>query len=52
MLCDNLEGWYGGEVGGRFKRDGTYTYLWLIRVDAWEKPTQYCKANYPPIKTE
>ena len=28
----------------RFKRVGTYVYLWLIHVDVWQKPTQYCKA--------
>ena len=22
----------------------TYVYLWLIHVDVWHKPTQYCKA--------
>ena len=36
MLCGNLEWW---EV-----REGTYVYLWLIHVDVWQKPTQYCKA--------
>ena len=41
-LCDNLEGWDGEEVGGRFKREGTHVYLWLIHVDIWQKPTQYC----------
>ena len=35
MLCDNLEKWDG--VGGKFKRDGTYIYLWLIHVDVWQK---------------
>ena len=36
--------WGGGwEVGGRFKREETYVYLWLIYVDVWQKPTQYCK---------
>ena len=46
---DNLEGWYGGwQVGGRFKREMTFIYLWLIHVDVWQKPIQYC--NYPPIK--
>ena len=34
----------GWEVGGRFKREGKYVYLWLIQVDIWQKPTQYCKA--------
>ena len=41
VLCDSLEGW---EVGGRLKREGTCVYLWLIHVDVWQKPTQYCKA--------
>jgi len=27
---------------GRFKREGTYVYLWLIHVDVWQKPTQNC----------
>ena len=40
MLCDNLEGW---KVRGRFKREGIYVYLWLIHVDIWQKPSQYCK---------
>ena len=31
-------------MGGRFKREGTYVYLWLIHVDIWQKPTQYYKA--------
>ena len=31
-------------MGGRFKREGTYIYLWLIHVDVWQKSTQYCKA--------
>ena len=28
----------------RFKREGTYVYLWLIHVAIWQKPTQHCKA--------
>ena len=27
----------GWEVGGRFTRDGTYIYLWLIQVGTWCK---------------
>ena len=34
----------GCEVGRRFRRKGTYVYLWLIHADVWQKPTQYCKA--------
>ena len=37
VLCDNLEEWEVGE--GRFKREGTYVYLWLIHV-VWQKPIQ------------
>ena len=44
MLCDNLEGGIGWDVQGRFKMEGTYVYLWLIRVVIQQKPTQYCKA--------
>ena len=33
----------GWEVGGRFKREGTYVYLWL-------KPTQYSKAIILQLK--
>ena len=47
VLCDNLEGW---EVGGRFKREGTYIYLWLIHVDVWQKPSQYCKVIIHQLK--
>ena len=37
-------------MGGRFKREGTYVYLWLIHVDVWQKPTQYCKAIILQLK--
>jgi len=47
VLCDNLEGW---EVGRRFKREGTYVYLWLIYVDVWQKPTQHYKAIILQLK--
>ena len=30
-------------VGGSFQREGMSVYLWLIHVDVWQKPTQYCK---------
>jgi len=41
VLCDNLEGCMGREVGERFKREGTYVYLWLIHLDIWQNPSQY-----------
>ena len=50
VLCDNLEGWDGVGGGGRFKGGGIYVYLWLIHVDAWQKPTHYCKAIILQLK--
>ena len=37
-------------MGGRFKWKGKYVYLLLIRVDVWQKPTQYCKAIILQLK--
>ena len=35
---------------GAFNREGTYVCLWLIHVDIWHKPTQYCKAIILQLK--
>ena len=40
----------GGGMGGRFKREGTYVYLWPIHVVVWQKPTQHCKAIIIQLK--
>ena len=40
----------GWEVGRRSKGEETYVYLWLIHVDVWQKPTQYCKAIKKNLK--
>ena len=37
-------GGMGQEMGGRFKREWIYIYLWLIHVEVWQK-TKFCKAN-------
>ena len=54
------KGGRGWEAGGSYKKEGSYLYLWLIHVDTWQKPIQYCKAiifqlkinykkkNFPP----
>ena len=31
-------------LGGRFKMEGTYVYLWLIHAGVWQKSMQYYKA--------
>ena len=33
-LCINLGGEMGREMGGRFKREGIYVYLWLIHENS------------------
>jgi len=40
----------GREVRGRFKREGTHVYLWLIHADAWQKPTQCCRTIILQLK--
>ena len=50
MLCDSLEGWEGVGEGRGFKREETCVYQWLICVDVWQKPTQYCKAIILQLK--
>ena len=52
MLCDSLEGGMGWRVGGRFKREGTYIYLWLIDFSVQQKATQQCKATILQLKTK
>ena len=43
VLWDNPEEW-GGDEGGRAIQDGeTHVHLWVIHVDLWQKPPQYCK---------
>ena len=44
---DLLKRW---EVGERFKREGTYVYLWLVHIDVWQKPTHYCEAIILQLK--
>ena len=40
----------GREMAGRFKREGTYVYLWLILVDVWQKTTKFCKVIILQLK--
>ena len=40
----------GREVGGRFKKEGTFVYLWLIHVNVWQKSNQYCKGIILQLK--
>ena len=39
-------------MGGRFKREETFAHLWLIHVDVWQKPIQYCKAIILQLKVK
>ena len=37
-------------MGRRFKREGTYVYLWLIHIEVWQKTTKFCKAIILQLK--
>ena len=50
VLWDNPEGG-GGEGGGRQVQDGgIQVHSWLIHVDVWQKPPQYCKVIILQLK--
>ena len=40
----------GREEGRGFQDGGTHVHPWLIHVNVWQKPPQFCKSNYSPIK--
>ena len=40
----------GREVEGVFWMRRTHVYLWLIHVDVWQKPPQYCKVIILQLK--
>ena len=45
--CSGLVHWddpYGwdGKGGGRGAQDGEHIHPWLIHVNVWQKPLQYC----------
>ena len=40
------------EMGGRFKREGIYVYLWLIHVEVLQKTTKFCKAIFLQLKNK
>ena len=46
--CSGLVHWedserWDGEGGGGGSRKGTHVHPWLIHVNIWQKPLQYCK---------
>ena len=50
VLWNNPQGW-GGEGGAKGVQDGgTHVHLWLIHVDVWQKPPQYCKVIILQLK--
>ena len=40
---DNLVGWDGEGHGMAVQDGGTHVHSWLIHVNVWQKPLQYCK---------
>ena len=50
VLWDSPEGWDGEASGRGVQDEGTHVHPWLIHVDIWQKPTQYCKAIIIQLK--
>ena len=48
VLWDNPEGWGGRRDVGGGSGSGGHMHPWVIHVDVWQNPPQYC--NSPPIK--
>ena len=42
VLWDDTEGWRGERVGRGAQDGGTHVHPWLIHVNVWQKPPQYC----------
>ena len=42
----------GRQMGGRFKRERSYVYLWLIHVEVWQKTTKFYKAIILQLKNK
>jgi len=40
----------GREMGGRFKKEGTYVYVWHHVI--WQKTTKFCKAITLQLNTK
>ena len=51
-LISTQRGGVGREMGGRFKREGIYVYLWLNHVEIWRKTTKFCKAVILQLKNK
>ena len=47
---DNPEGWAGEEGGRGIQDEGTHVHLWLIHVNIWQNPPQYCTVISPQLK--
>ena len=48
VYWDDPEGWDGDGGGSGVQDGGTHVHPWLIHVNVWQNPLQYC--NWPPIK--
>ena len=40
----------GREMGGKFKRERIYVYLWLIHLEVWQKTIKFFKAIILQLK--
>ena len=50
MLRDDLEGWDRVGGGREVQDGGAHVRLWLMHVDIWQKPRQYCETVILQLK--
>ena len=50
VYWDNPEGWHEDGVGRDVQDRGPHVHLWLIHVNVWQKPPQYCKVTNLQLK--
>ena len=43
VYWNNPEGWDGKGGGREVQEGGTHVHPWLIHINVWQKPPQYCK---------
>ena len=44
--------YFSSHILGDYPNKSIYVYLWLIHVDVWQKPAQFCKAVIFQLKNK
>ena len=44
--------YFSSHILGDYPNKSIYVYLWLIHIDVWQKPAQFCKAVIFQLKNK